>query len=271
MLIDFIVSTIFMVIGGGVFFYGFNRMHEYRLINDTPTSKIRAIAIGITEINGQARAEKYIKTPFSQIDCVYYKYEIKEYRRHVTTDSKGRTSTTYSWDTIATGERRVPFFVRDETGSIYIEPQKAEINVSLKKVFLQKAGIFSAFNNILSALTNWDNPKTKSSMDTSNWGLVPLNTKGSFFSMGGTVGDRKYYEYYFEPGEHLYIIGTATTAKNSIYIAKGENEPTFIISNKSEKELVKSFKWQMIGSFIIGGVFLIAGIIYILYLTGLLR
>jgi hypothetical protein len=253
-----IIGSVFSILGGAVFFHGFNRMHKFQLIENTPTSKIRSMAVGIVEVNGDAVNTKYLKTPFSNEDCVYYKYEIKEYRQHTSRDSKGRTHTYYSWDTIATGEQRAPFFVRDETGQAYVEPTDAEVNITVKKVFYQKCGIFGAFGTILSALKNFDSAKP-GKLNANGWGLTLLENGDSGLTFS-SVGDRKYYEYFIAPKEKIYIIGTAATARNGVFIKKGENEKTFIISTRSERELVKNLKWQMVLGFAAGGVFIIAGI-----------
>ena len=61
----------------------------------------------------------------------------------------------------------------------------------------------------------------------------------------------------------------ATNApKVNIQIQKGENEPTFIISNNSEKTLINTMRLEMIGCFILGSILFVAGIIIILKLIG---
>ncbi len=266
-MVDFeiIISVIFIIVGLGIFFFGFNRMHKYRLIQDTPRSKIRSMAMGLVELHGNVFADKHITSPFSRTECVYYRYKIEEYRKHTTRDSEGKTKTTYKWETVASGDRRIPFFAKDETGSVYVDPDDAEFNVQVKKVFLQRAGIFGAFGTIINTLKNWDS-NDESSMDDSTWGLTPIDTK-SHMSFGNNVGDRKYYEYYVEPDDNLFVLGTAansSTAQDGVLIRKGENEPTYIISDRSEKELIGSLKWSMIGAFVLGGIFFIIGIVILL-------
>ena len=72
--IHYLFSSLLTVGGGAVFFYGFNRMKRFQLMNDTPTSKIRSMAMGLVEIKGKASAKKYLNAPFSRDECVYYKY-----------------------------------------------------------------------------------------------------------------------------------------------------------------------------------------------------
>jgi hypothetical protein len=61
-------------------------------------------------------------------------------------------------------------------------------------------------------------------------------------------GDREYLENFIEPGERLYVIGTALSELNATkdyVIKKGFEEPTFIISNQSETELFKTLKSRL--------------------------
>lgn len=267
-----ILPAILVICGFGVLYFAFKKLHNYRLIADTPTSKIRSMAIGITEICGSAFAKDYIITPFSQTNCVHYSYEIKEYRRHTTTDSKGRTHTTYSWDTIATGSKSIAFFTKDDTGEALINPTDAEFHVDVKRVFLQRAGMFGGISSIISALTNWGNNQD-SFLDVKSWNLEPLDPKNAFAFRFNSVGDRKYYEYFIEPNESIYVLGTAANdrnAPNNVVILKGENEPTFIISNKSEQELLKSLKWAVIGFFIGSIILIVIGVIIFLNNNGII-
>lgn len=267
----YIISSVFAIAGAAIFWYGFNRMHKYRLIKDIPRSKIRSMAMGLVEVHGTVYCEKPLKTPFSGSDCVYYKYEIQEYRRHISRDSKGRTKTTYRWEAVAGGQRNIPFFARDETGEVYVSPAEAEFNVDMKKAFLQKAGIFGGFTALINALKDWDK-NDEEFFDSSELNLIPIKAnKGFSFSFGNRVGDRRYFEYYLEPDENLFVIGTAVNdgiAPNSILIRKGENQPTFIISNKSEKELLKSLKRKMIASYIFGGILFVGGVLLFSHFAG---
>ena len=40
--------------GFGVFFQGFNRLREKRLVQNTPTSTVRGMAMGLVELVGKA-------------------------------------------------------------------------------------------------------------------------------------------------------------------------------------------------------------------------
>jgi len=252
-----IFGAIGLLIGGFLFWKGFKRYRQYKLIKDTPTSKIRSLAMGLVEINGKAIANdgKYLKTPFSNIDCFAYVYEVKEYKKHRTTDSKGNTTTRNSWETIARGRNQTLFQAKDDTGNVIVNPKNAELKINVRKTFLQKAGLFGNFTSIFSALKNFDN--NANGFDVKKLNLIPI--ENSKISFGNRVGDRKFYEQYITDNDDLYILGTAAnndSTNKQVQILKGENEPTFIISDKSEKSLLKNMGWSVFG-FLIGGVGLI--------------
>ncbi|MFH2035557.1 MAG: GIDE domain-containing protein [Candidatus Zixiibacteriota bacterium] len=262
-LLSYLIPGFLGFIGLALVWHGLDRMKKHRLIRDIPQSKVRSIAIGIVEVHGTVKTEAPIKTPFSDSDCVYYRYEIKEYRRHTSRDSKGRTSTTYRWDTIAFGSRHIPFYAEDDTGQIYVNPALAEFNVDVKKVFYQHAGVFGGITSLIETLKNWD-ANDEQHFDSSNLKLNPYVEKSGFVFRSSKVGDRKYYEYYLEPGENLFVIGTAANwddAPNGICIQKGENQPAFIISNKTEEVLLKAMKRKMFAAFFFGIVFVVGGIL----------
>ncbi len=260
-----IVIPIVAFLGGGVvFFFGFKKMRRVKLIQDTPRSKVRSIAMGLVEIHGFAEPQVVLIAPFSKTECVYYKYVIKEYQKKTRRDSKGNTHTSYSWNRVGGGEKRIPFFAKDDTGKVLVNPNGATCHVNCKKAFYQNAGFMGSFSGILSILKNWGN-NDNTEMDTTEWNLEPIDAKDGFdISWGASVGDRKYYEYYIAPKEVLFVLGTAVNdddAPDNILICEGSNESTYIISDRSEKEIIKKIRNTMIILFVIGIVLIVGSII----------
>jgi len=268
---EYLMVGAFVLIGGFVFVLGFFKMRKYRIIKDTPRSKIRSMAMGIVEIHGHVEADQLIKSPFSKTDCVYYKYEIKEYRKQ--SSSKGK-STSYRWVTVNSGDKRVPFFACDETGRALVNPDRAEINVSFKRAYYQKGkGIFgsiAAFGKIIKALKDFD-PNDPMALDVEGLELEPMESRTGLQST--RPGDRKYLEYYIETGDTLFVLGTAAhdpEAPDKVIIKRGRNEKTFIICDKEEKKILKDMKKLMIVCFVIGGLFFAAGIVMLFQILNII-
>jgi len=96
-------------------------VHFWRLkhrIENTPTSKARSAAMGMIEVSGRAKRLYALVSPISQLPCVYYC--LKKYQRNKRDDSWRVTQVTTSGN--------VPFVLEDETGSIRIDPQGAQLN-----------------------------------------------------------------------------------------------------------------------------------------------
>ena len=279
-----VFTLVILTFGFGIFalIVGFKAMHKHSLISDIPRSKIRSIAMGIVEIYATIAKNKFIQTPLSKSKCVYYRLEVKEYRQH----SSGKR-TYYSWDTIHSYSELSPFYAQDETGKVLINPERADFDLPPKKVFLLKRGFFTASKTLFGLFTKINNVSkeidqiksdsdrhdeiqkqvNKDILNFDNKNLVALEVAKDFY-LGMSVGDRKYYEYYLEPDEAVYIMGTAVNDRkevNNMVIKKGENDETFLISTKNEEELLKTLKKNMIRGFVLGSILIVVGTAVVLF------
>jgi len=248
-----IIAVVLSAVGAVTFAYGFRRMHRYRMIQDTPTSKIRSIAMGLVEICGQAVARRIIVARYSGTECVYYRYVVKEYRRH-----RSGKHTSYRWDTIDKGESRAPFGLADDTGEVPIVPDGADFHVRVRKLFLRKAGLLGGLGALGRLFTGEEEP------DRSD--LEELDPEESTFFSMNSVGDRKFYEYFIVPGDTVYVLGSAghdSSVPPQTIIHRGDRsgrgDDVFIISDSKETDLVSKLRWEMVGSFTLGAGMIVAG------------
>jgi hypothetical protein len=110
----------------GAFVY----LRRKRLIDDLPTSKTQGVFIGLTELKGTAESETPLTSYLGGIRCVEYHWQVEEnWSRTVTyVDSKGVHSRTESgWTSVASGGKKPPFYLKDDTGVIRINPEGASI------------------------------------------------------------------------------------------------------------------------------------------------
>lgn len=226
----------------GLYFY-----KKKQVIADTPTSKIRSVAIGLVELVGQVIPiqERMFKSPFTDKDCVYYRYTIEEYR------SNGKNS---SWVTIKNGEQKDLFYLKDDTGTILIDPTGAHIEA--KQDFEYQSGL------------GRDPPEQVirflAAHHVAHEGFLGLNKT------------MRYRETIIVPDDTLYIMGTAgenpyqkeTTANHveSLMIQKGTHEKQFYISDKSEKQMLTNLAFLTYGLGGCGIAFIIIGAILSLQL-----
>jgi hypothetical protein len=126
--------------------------------------------------------------------------------------------------TVQNEKQSVQFSLKDDTGMVLVDPNRAEVDV-IKDFHTQQ-------------------------------------------------GHMRYSEWYIEPNDALYILGTAAenpyqkessaTHEENIMIQKGQYEKHYMISDKSEKQLLKKLTIFTYGTWCVGIVFILIGIILLL-------
>jgi Zn-finger nucleic acid-binding protein len=216
-------------IGGmGLTLYGFVINNRKRLIESIPTSPVRSLAVGLVEVSGRAQAESaLLRAPFSGMPCVLFSYSVEERRK-----SGNETR----WETIAKGTSEEPFYVQDDTGRVLVVPFEARLILPDKRT----------------TRSNWS-------------GTLPEDTIVGLLKLGvavdGWLGEKtiRCSETFILPDERVYVMGTAQeyrgvadSTENSARLYVGSSRDNeFIISDRSEKELLSRLQWQVWAS--IGG------------------
>jgi hypothetical protein len=212
------------IVGAVLFWRGFIVRRKKKLIENIPTSKVRSVALGLVEVKGQAVTCQAVHvTPFAEIECVYYAYHVREHR------GSGKHS---RWVTIAQEASHTPFYLEDDTGKIRINPDGAQTHLQVDRTY----GTGSFRGEDAATLIA---------------GLKRLGheTQG-LFRFHRTF---ECTETYIEPGDTLYVMGTAQdnpavsgseVGAENICIADGD-DGFFVISDKSEEALVGSLLWKV--------------------------
>jgi hypothetical protein len=110
------------VAGGG--WFAFRWLHVARMIEDTPTSRVRSAAQGYVELAGRCRPlpGSTNLAPLTQRPCVWWQYRIQ--RR----TGSGRPSRTRAqWHTVSSGRSEQPFLLDDGSGECIVQPGGAEV------------------------------------------------------------------------------------------------------------------------------------------------
>jgi hypothetical protein len=126
---DFWLWAIGLLIAALVsFVFSFITLHRKRIIEDTPTSKIRSAAQGYIELigHGQLMEGQPIIAPLTGTICTWYKYSVDEHRQ------SGKNS---KWVTIRSGTSEELFLIKDDTGQCIIDPEDAHVTSVNKDVW----------------------------------------------------------------------------------------------------------------------------------------
>jgi hypothetical protein len=110
------------LIAAGLLWAGFYFLRLKRQIENTPTSKICSIAMGMVEVHGRAWRQYALVAPMTQSACVYYR--LRKYRR----DQKNKWQMVKDVDS-----SHVAFQIDDGTGRVMIAPQGASVKAKTRQ------------------------------------------------------------------------------------------------------------------------------------------
>ena len=86
----------------------------------------------LVEVGGSVQSNAPLQTYLTERPSVWYEWRISERWRKTETyrdkDGKRKTRTRSGWRTIDSGENFQPFFLRDETGQLLVEPEGAKVD-----------------------------------------------------------------------------------------------------------------------------------------------
>lgn len=239
--------------GAGVywFFRGFRIYRECRVLEDTPEMPIRAVAMGLVHVHGQAQGDQLVNSPVTKTPCYFYKVDVEKWVQ----GKNGGNWTHYCTD--ADGAR---FYLQDASGKVLVDAHKAEYDL-LQTAKRETGGVFTSrllggglrglFSGIGSTtpqiptgdfVSNEDLLTYVGSLHGSSKFSLPFGGISSLGASGWSSGGHYRLTEYCILKDHWYdVMGTcaenpaAKDEHDSNMIVKGENEPTFLISWRSEK------------------------------------
>ncbi|MES9845989.1 MAG: GIDE domain-containing protein [Candidatus Sedimenticola sp. PURPLELP] len=109
---------------GAGFWFAFRSLMRARIIEDTPTARVRSAQQGYVELNGSALSMEGepIRAPLTGTDCCWFRYKIEKRG-----DKNWRTIESQSSDSL--------FLLKDQTGECIIDPEGAEVTPSDRSVW----------------------------------------------------------------------------------------------------------------------------------------
>jgi len=255
LLSPFSIFSYGFVFGIFAFFEGFRLLQRKRLIENTPTSKIRSIAMGFAEVRGKisvctdAAVEKsgFLKSPISGAKCVYYDAKVEEI------GLGGIWETTYHRTDI------VHFNVSDKTGTVLVDPKGATLDIIRKDFYYE--------TDRTDSISGRKMPKNCSDFCARNRiHCGPFSAYPKYFT-----------ERYLAPGDSLYILGTAMknpyihsskVKSDAVMMAKGiRGEKTFYISESGEKNILSKLHHSAL-IWVFGGAALSVACLFLLVCIG---
>ncbi len=248
-----------LVVGPVLFLRSFRDLRTQRLIQNTPTARIRSMPMGLVEIQGEVLPRSVLAAPFSGKPCAYWEVDISTHTR------RGQ------WNVVHRGHSGHPFYIQDDTGTAMIMPEGADTRINFG-VEEECAGLSL--------------PDCYSSyMRDQKLGLH------AFWQLSSM----RFRERVLEEGQHVYVLGTAMPRGRAVTISedeplaatgteeprahrlrelgeravavvrRGEIQPTYIISQQSERELSTQLTLRAMAELAGGPLLTLFGLGYWLY------
>jgi E3 ubiquitin ligase len=248
-------ATAALAVGPWLYWRGFRTLRTRRLIANTPTARIRSMAMGLVEINGVVEPRSTVSAPFSGKPCAYWEVDISVRARR-------------GWSVVHRNHSGNPFYLRDETGVALVYPRGSDCRI--------RYGSEEQCQGLM---------------------LPPcyaeyMNAHASAIGQLSRLGILRFRERLLEAEQRVYVLGTAMPRSQAYVVAegdalqatgtedltavrrqtldhdlvavvrRGENEPTFIISQDSEKGLMLDFGLHAMLQLVGGPALMLIGLGY---------
>jgi hypothetical protein len=255
---DLFIILIIGFVGGLYLIYdGFNTWKLARLIQDTPTSKVRSMAVGRTELEGTVRKyEHHTVPPYIDQECVYVTWKAEKRERY--TDDDGDTH--YRWETVANGTEAVAFNLEDGTGNVLVRADQEMPEFDINSEEFSRTVYFEHGQMPPEELSQYIvdfRSRREANTETEDDG-------GFFDSAIDTVSDlmeadnpltntakrRRYSQTVLPIGTEIYLLGSAHPREagtmsdgqqDLLEVRRDSETGEFIISDSSESELQSSY------------------------------
>jgi len=239
-----LVSGAFLIVGLFLVWDGFRTWQRKRLMQDTPTEKIRSAAVGRTELVGTGKPiGDPLRRPFDDGTCLVATWDIEEWEE--TRNEKGH-STGGHWSTVDSGTLTAAFQLDDGTGTIRVEPDD-DTRFRFRDEHETQIRV---------------RPRDREPEEVADF--LRHHTDVDVPPKGGITGflfseDRRYTQRYVPVGADLYLLGATEPAgddadsSSGLVFRRDSGSGEFVVSALSEAELVSGSRWAAPAK-IVGGI-----------------
>lgn len=268
---DRVVALLFgaLAAAGGLYWFvrSFHDRRVQRLIEDTPTAKIRSMAMGMVEVNGVATSRSTTLAPFSGRPCVYWEVDI------ATRSASKRRST---WSIVHRNQSGNPFFLSDGTGAALVYPRGAECRLpfGVEEVTGGLFGLPECYAEYM---------KRERLGMSAMWRLGPMRFRertldeGQALYLLGRAHPRSQATSIAEPDE-VAMRATGTEDLRAARIAsldrevrgvirRDANDPVFVMSLNSERSVAGEFMFRALAGSILGPLLFLGGVAFLLWVS----
>lgn len=235
-----------------------------KFVEDTPTERIRSMAVGRTELTGTARPyEDTYDQPFGDGECVFGEFWVRELDTVQRSDG-----TKKAWRSIESGLLSDRIVLDDGTGTVVLRQPPVDYS-----------------DDLVTRRTQGRLANLVEGTFVGDWlGVRPDDTVRSFLEdrdIPVTSSNRRQYEQrVVPPGTELYVFGQATIASDedfeaaeldrltdqypdletNLVVERRPSRGDYVVSDRSESEIASGHYWDAARDALGGIVLLVAGL-----------
>jgi len=254
-------NLILFLIGLYLIYDGFGKWKTKRLMEDTPTEKIRSVAAGRTELEGVVHSdETTLPAPFTDEECVYVEWKVEVYDYTHTYSEDGGTD---KYDIVAEGSRAVPFYLEDGTGRILVaaDDESLTAEVSTDNTHQITVGTGDSPPETVEQFIEAHDSQYENAGSLSN----PIGfVKSRYKKIGHSKQARRYTQRVIPEGGEVYVLGKAVPREDGtvndgqedlLKITRDDASDRFLLSDHGETELESHLERRTIVEIIFGLAF----------------
>lgn len=249
-----ILSVVFLVSLYAVY-WGFGQWKLSRLIQDTPTEKVRSMSAGRTELEGTVReADGTVDPPYTESEAVYVDWSAQRRERH--RDDDGNVE--YRWETVASGREVYPFALEDDTGRALIRADADDPTVDINGDDHRTTVTYHQGEQppaAVSQFVNGGDAEGGAEAESGDGGFIDSAVDAVSDAMDrqalhDTGHRRRYKQSVLPVGSHVYAFGSAQPRQDAsmeagqqdlLELRRHEGTDRFLISDSEEEELQESY------------------------------
>lgn len=292
----YVFAVIALLIGVVLFFLGFRTYREYRIIADTPMIPIRSAPMGLVHVHGKTMGDDRLSSPLTGVPCYYYRVHVEKW---VKKDDKEE------WQTVHNDIGEIRFYLEDATGKMLVDPHNAEYE--LPQSFRAEIGPHSSRTRFVDASLGVPGPSDQDlrayltgDFTLAREALKSVQMPGAKaldkalavgekmqklgISIGaggismdfGTGQSYRFTETCLPAERDCNVLGTCAENPSPAgehdrnLLRKGQNEKTFLITTKSEKQIEKSLRLKALVLVVVGAALIVGGAALALHTVGML-
>jgi len=294
------IPALLLLFGIVLFFVGFRTYREYRILADTPLIPVRSAPMGLVHVAGTSTGCEPLTSPLTGVPCYYYAVKVEKQVKRNDRDE---------WEDYGTEKAEVPFYLEDATGNILVHPQQAEYDVprsfwgelrprallsfgSAPRRVDESLGVPAPTEEHLQAYLNGQFSQARAAlkssplpgakvMDKALGVAEKMRALGVSIGAGGISMDfgahtYRLTEHCLVAGRACNVMGTCTEnptpadENDRNLIKRGENEKTFLITTKSEKQIEKSLRLKAFFLVVLGAGLIVGGVAVALHIAHML-